>query len=222
MAVFGQTNVDFSPVTKIFTPGVVILLALSLLGFALSWAAPGFCADVLAISAPGVFGGKIWQLVTYPFVGSCAITLVFTSALILFIGSSVEREWRTASFVVLWAVLSVVCGLLWVIITSAVGGNYAGARASGCAYGLLATFGLLNRGRRLLFFVATIEAQHMVLLLIAAGIILTIMQPIGLIWVLGAPVGYFYVKLRWKVAARRAAAYKKPDARRPGQFVDID
>lgn len=221
MAAMMQSNPTVPSVTKLFTPGVIFLLTISILGFFLSAFAADFAMNIFAISGRGLMKARIWQLVTYPFVNIMPMNLVFSGFMILFIGSAIEREWRTASFLILWLVVSVVCGILWVLITSVLGGGYIGTGSGACTYGLLATFGLLNRGRRLNIFFATLEAQYLVLIFIAIGIILNIMQPIGLIWISGALVAYIYVKLRWRLS-EQSASHTRDSSAPKGRFVDID
>jgi membrane associated rhomboid family serine protease len=192
-----------------------------ILGFTLFSYANTFVMVHLALSADSFMRGRIWQLFTYPFVNGCGTDLIFSGVLVLFIGSSVERAWRTASFLIFWLVVSVTCGLLWVAVNLALGSNYAGLGTTACGYGLIGAFGLLFRGRRVLAFFWTVEAQYLALFLIAIGIILGIPRPITWIWVSGAAVAYVYIKQRWRQAPRAASARSPEQGRRDG-FVDID
>lgn len=206
--------------SKLFTPAVTAILILLVAGFTMIHYAGNFTFNHLAISLPGILHGKIWQLVTYPFFDSCSWTLVFDGLLVLFIGSAVEREWRTGSFVLLWLIVSVVCGLVWIGISALVGTNYIGLGAASCGFGLIAVWGLLYRRKRFLTVFWAVEAQYLAWILIVIGIVLGIPQPITWIWVSGALVGYLYVKLRWRAssAGRTAPAEQS----RPRGFVDID
>jgi membrane associated rhomboid family serine protease len=205
---------------KLFTPAVTIILILLVAGYALLNYATGWTLDYFALSAAGILQGRIWQLVTYPFFDSCGWTLVFDGLLVLFIGSAVEREWRTGAFVLLWLVVSVVCGLVWVIVSAILGRNFIGMGPASCAYGLIAVFGLLNRKKRFLALFWTVEAQHIAVGLIVIGIIAGIQRPITWIWVTGALVAYLYVKLRWRISNAAKAAPSRNY--KPQSFVDID
>lgn len=222
MATIYQPQTGFSSPTKIFTPAVTSILVLSILGLILTMLMPDFATKFLALSGRGLLHGMIWQLVTYVFVNSMPINFIFSALMILFIGSAIERQWRTASFIALWLVISVICGLLWVLLSLILGVNYIGTGAGACTYGLLAIFGILNRGKRISIFMATLEAQYLVLIFIAVGIILNIVQPIGLIWVSGALVAYLYIKLLWKMSEKSAALNNLSASGRRGRFVDID
>lgn len=222
MDTMGQRQLSFPSPTKLFTPGVITIFALSVAGILLSTFAPGFTTGFLAVSARNVFHGRIWQLVTYPFVSNSPMNLVFSGLMILFVGSAIEREWRTASFLLLWMVISAGCGLLWVIVNLLAGTNFIGMGASGCTYGLIATMGLLFRGRRFFMFFAAVESRYLVLILIVIGILMSLSTPINIVWVSGALVAYLYVKLRWRMASTSHAARPPAEQRRPGGFVDVD
>lgn len=205
---------------KLFTPAVTTILILLVAGFATIFYAPKFTLNYMALTLGGLLQGKIWLLVTYPFFDSCSLTMIFDSLLVLFIGSAIEREWRTGAFVLLWLVVSVVCGLIWVAISALFGRNFIGISSASCAYGLIATFGLLYRKKRFLAFFWALEAQYIAWGLIVIGIVLGIRQPLAWIWVAGALVAYVYVKLRWRAASNKGNAAS--GRYRPGSFVDID
>ena len=217
-----QTQMSFPPPTKLFTPAVVTILVLLIVGILLSTFAPAFTTSFLAVSARNVLHGKIWQLVTYPFVSDSLMNLIFSGLMVLFVGSVIEREWRTVSFLLLWLVISAGCGLLWVVVNLFTGNNFIGMGASGCTYGLITTMGLLFRGRRFFMFFATVESQYLVLILIAIGILMNIATPINLVWISGALVAYGYIKLRWSMVAKSGRSIPSVGQRRSNGFVDID
>lgn len=155
---------------KLFTPAVVTILLLLIAGFTLIYYAPQFTLRYLALSLEGIKQGKVWQLITYPFFDSCGITLVFDGLLILFIGSAIEREWRTGAFVLLWLIVSVVCGLIWIAVNALLGRNFIGIGSASCAYGLIAVFGLLYRKRRFLAFFGLWKLSILRVVLLLSGL----------------------------------------------------
>jgi membrane associated rhomboid family serine protease len=218
----GQTQMSFPSPTKLFTPGVTAIIILLIAGMLLSLFAGDFTMSFFALSASNVLHGRIWQIVTYPFVSSLPINMIFSGLIVLFVGSAIEREWRTASFILLWLVTSVGCALLWIIVNLLTGNNFIGAGASGCTYGLIATMGLLFRGRRFFMFFVTVDSKYLVLILIAIGILMNIATPINLVWILGALIAYVYIKLRWSMASRSQGSVSSVKQRRSGDFVDVD
>jgi membrane associated rhomboid family serine protease len=206
---------------RIFTPAVTVVLILSVAGLLLLIYANDFSRDFLALGPENFIHGRFWQILTYPFL-NCPLSLVFNGLIILFIGSDIEREWKTGSFVLLWLITSVCCGLVWVIIGLLIGNNYTGAGSASCTFGIITAMGLMRRDKRFFVFFATIEGQYLAMVLIAAGIILSVFPPINLIWVLGVPVSYLYIKMRWKMASRVRIGLADRGQRRSGSFVDID
>ena len=206
---------------KLFTPGVIILISLLVAGF-LGLALGGDAVGrALALSPLAVRHGKIWQLVTYPFLNG-PVGLMCNGMVILFFGSAIEREWRTASFLLLWLTVTITCALLWIVLNLIMNYSMAGAGAGVGGFGLIATFGLLFRGRRFFAFFGTIEAQHLAIGLIAIGVILSLPVPITLVWVAGALVAYVYVKVRWSLQARPSVRPGLQRSGGKGKFVDID
>jgi membrane associated rhomboid family serine protease len=218
----GQTQIVFPSPSKLFRPGVTAIIILLVSGFLLSTFAGNFAINFFALSAQGVLNGRVWQILTYPFVSNSPINLIFSGLMLLFVGSAIEREWRTASFLLLWLVISIGCGLLWIIVNILFNINFIGMGAAGCTYGLLATMGLLFRGQRLFFFFVTIESQYLVLILIAIGILMSLAVPINLIWIAGASIAYIYVKLRWRMASQGGVNISSTEPTRSDGFVDID
>ncbi len=206
---------------KLFTPGVTGVLILCVIGYLLCALAPA-SVGAFGLSVEGFTRAKVWQFVTYPFLHFCPWNLIFNSMMILCVGSAIEREWRTVSFVALWLVVSIACGLLWVAVNLLTGSNFVGVGAAACCYGIIGTMALLFYGTRFFFFFTTVEAQYLALILIAIGIILNIKPPINLVWVVGAPVAYIYVKTCWS-HARKGRFHARPrPTKHKGNFVDID
>ena len=207
---------------KLFTPAVTVIIILMIVGYTLLSYARGFVVNHLVLSGTGVLHGKIWQLLTFSFFNDGSLCLVFNGILLLFVGSSIEREWRTGPFLLFLLVISVTCGLLWVIVNLVLGKNFAGLGMSAWGYGLIAAFGVLFY-RRLVFTVLwTVEAQYLSWFLIGVGIVLGIPRPITWIWISGAAVAYAYIKLRQQQNVGRAKIRRSAGRDRGDDFVDID
>lgn len=207
---------------KLFTPAVTTIIVLMIIGYTLISYAGDFVINHLALSGAGVIHGKIWQLLTYPFFEGCSRNLIFNGFLLLFVGSSIEREWHTGPFILFLLVVSVTCGVLWVIVDLLLPRIYIGLGMSACGYGLIAAFGVLFYRRLVFTILWTVEAQYLAWLLIGIGIVLGIPQPITWIWVSGAAVGYAYIKLRQQQNVGRAKIRHSAGRDRGGDFVDID
>jgi membrane associated rhomboid family serine protease len=201
---------------KLLTPGVLTVLVLMIAGYTLLSYAEEFAIGVLALSPSGLMSWRVWQLLTYPFIASGWPT-IWNGLCILFFGSAVEREWGTKSFFILWLVVTIACGLIWVGISLLFRREFIGVTADAPTYGILGAFGLLFWRKRFLFFFWGMEAQYIAAMLIIIGLLWGIPTPIVWVWVAGAGVAYLYIKLIWK--ARTFSFRSAPkDA---GRFKDL-
>jgi membrane associated rhomboid family serine protease len=207
---------------KLFTPAVTIMIALMVIGYALIHHAKEFTLGYLALNPQTFLPLRLWQLVTYSLIDVSSWNLVFDLVVVLFLGSAIEREWRSRSLLMLLLTVSVTCGAVWVLVNLVAGWNYIGIGTGACAYGLIAAFGLVFRRKRFFGFFWTLEAQYLALLLIGIGLVIGIARPITWIWIGGAAVAYVYIKLRWRIASGAAGRSTRAARTRPGSFVDID
>lgn len=206
---------------KLLTPGVITILALLVVGYAVVYYAEDFTVNYLSISGRGLLRGMVWQLITYSFVNLSTWSMLFDGLVLLFMGSAIEREWRTGRFLLTWAVVSAVCGVIWAFVCLVIGRQYPGIGSAAGSYGLIAIFGVLFRRQRFLAWFWTVEAQNIAIFLIVVGIVIGLRQPMAWIWVAGAGVGYIYVKL-CMAARSRPQTGGEAAAARPRGFVDID
>ncbi len=207
---------------RILTPGVLVILLLLVAGYALVGYFPDFVAAYLAVSPRGIFSGRIWQLVTYSFAEGCPSGLVFDGLVVLFIGSAVEREWHTRRLLLLWLAVSIACAVVWVLAGLVMRANYIGLGSAAASYGLIGTFGLLFRRQRFLFWLWTVEAQHIAILLIVIGIVVGIRQPMAWIWVAGAGAAYIHFKILAGAGKTSGGFGKAAVPQQKRGFVDID
>ena len=194
-------EIAIQPPAAYFSRGSVTFILLMIAGYVLFCLAPGFAQGQLELNPGAVLQGRVWQLATYLFVDENIGSLVMSCFCVLLIGSALEREWRTRSFVALWFIVGISCALIWMAVSLAVQlvsnmGLPRGYSAAGAVYGLLGAFGLAFRRRRSFL---GMETQYVVLILVALGLLLGITNMITWIWVAGAGVGYLYLKLIWRL-----------------------
>jgi len=216
-----QVELAYSRPSQYFTPGVILLLVLMVVGLVLSYYAHEWTDAWLVLYPTDVLHGHVWKLVTYSFV-NCPLPMVLNGLVVVLCGSAIEREWRTRSFLLLWLVVGGVCGVVWTLVSLIIslfgGSEYAGVGSASCVYGIFGAFGLVFRRQRVLSFFFLFEAQYIVLILIGIGLIFAIPQPMTLIWVGGAGVAYLYIKLIWRI--RSGWSRKRP--KEAGRFAEID
>lgn len=218
----GYARYEMPTPEKIFTPVVTTLIGLSVAGFVLTLLAQDFVASWLALNPYFVIRGRVWQLLTYPFVGNNALFLILDTVVMLVLGSAVEREWRSRALLGLWLVVTILCAVLWILVSLLTGTSSIITGMGAGAFGMVGAFGLLFRERRFLWFLVAVNAQTLALILIAVGIIFCLPTPIALVQILGAPIAYGYVHLLWWLGSRDESVVSKGSDYRPGGFVDID
>ncbi|HPD46580.1 MAG TPA: rhomboid family intramembrane serine protease [Anaerohalosphaeraceae bacterium] len=218
-----RLQVELPAPSQLFTPGVIGSLVLLIVGYAVMCYAPNFVVANLALSTQGVFSGKVWQLLTYPFMEPFVLNVIFGLWVIIFAGSAVERQWGTRGYLLLWLVVTVVCGLVWLLVSMALEQPWVGGGISVACYGLIGAFGLLYRHARFFMWICTIEGQWLALIMIGIGLVLCIPAPVTVVWVGGALVAYVYVQIRWRLQS--GPKLRQPRAQKAGGgggFVDID
>lgn len=142
--------------------------------------------------------------------------------MLLFAGSTVEREWGTKSFASLWLTVSLFCGLLWTLVSLMLGQSYLGSTSTACSYAMIAVLGMMFRGVRASMLLVTVEVQVLAMIFIGIGIIQSLMAPITLIWVSGAAVGYAFAKIRRRSSDTQARGHLNHSDYKPDSFVDVD
>lgn len=207
---------------KMLTPVVSVSILLMIAGYALANYAEQFTLNWLALNPQTFWPFGIWQLLTYSFLNEKWWFLLTNGLIVLFIGSAVEREWRSRSFLFMMLAVIVSCALLWLIVCKIVGRAYIGGGSESYAYGVIGAFGLLFRRQRFLLFFWAFEGKHVALLLVAIGVVIGITGPMLWVWVAGAAVAYGYVKLQWRRKSAAARSRSGAMQRRGGSFVDID
>lgn len=215
-----QVQMAMPAPAKLLTPGVVTLLVLMLAGCLLYEFRPA-AVNLLTVTPVALFALELWRLLTYPFVTDI-LGLIGAGLVVVFLGSAMEREWRTGSFLLFCAVVTAASGLIWIaagVLFGLMCGYVwpAGAGTSALSYGLIAAFGMMNRGRRFMVFFGTMEAQHLAWLIIGIGVLMCVRAPAQMVWVSGAAVAYVYLKLLWD----RSLPFTTRQPRRTGRFEDL-
>lgn len=109
-----------------------------------------------------LFGGAIWQLVTYMFLHTSQITHIFFNLLTLwFFGGELEQRWGSKFFLTYYLATGVGAAVIYVTGTALAAGLFnVGATAllipvqgaSGAIFGLLLAYGLIFGDRTVYFF----------------------------------------------------------------------
>ncbi len=160
-----------------------------------------------------VFGGRIWQIVTYSFLHGDVMHLVLNMMMLVFIGGELESAWGTPRFLRFYFFCVVCGGLAYLFLQTLVWkGTAPMVGASGGIYGLLMAYGILFGERVLLFMMLfPMKAKHFVWILAAIELLSTVFAGhagggLGSVAHLGGMAGgfaYLYGRAYWKVSQKR-------------------
>ena len=212
-----QWHYEIPPLRKIFLPGTTGLLAAYVVGYILFALLPQLTFTLFGLHPGAGLLIRPWQMVTYPFLtGPCSF--LWAVAAVLILGSAVERQWRTGPLLMLWALTTVGCGILWCLFWGIpVGGG------SGYFFSVLAVCGCIFRNRRLHF--PPVRVDHLVLVVIGLYLVLAVGRPDLFIWIAGAGIGWCCVRyFRWRDRRQAGAPALSAHVASPPRkgFVDID
>ena len=128
-------------------------------------------ASLLGLSANGVNSGLVYQFVTFPFVDSSFMSVLFNGLIIWFIGADLEMKWGEKFYLQFLAVASLSAGLIYYVISLFASGlGYAPLMGlTGFTYALLMAYAIIYSERQLTFMLLfPMKAKYFCMLL--AGI----------------------------------------------------
>ncbi len=210
---------------KLFTPVTVCYLIITILLMLFSDFAAKIAPSII-ISGDGIMDGKLWTPLTFTFFGGgrcCVLIFVWNTVVFYVLGSYVERQWKSLPFLLYLVVISVLCGITWVLLTSILGHSDAvlfGTQSLG--YSLMVVFGLLRRDAYVMIPGGSMKMLHFMLGLLVISGLLCLAAPLYLISLSGALWGYLYMRVQKKIASRRAAPPHFSSKPRGDKFVDLD
>lgn len=144
---------------------IIINTAIYFLSFA---GGPEILSEYALIPA-SVFGGKVWQIVSYMFLHGNLSHLFFNMYALLVFGIPVEQTWGSRNFLIFYFFAGIGAGLTILVMNGLIlGGVYMDIPtlgASGAIFGVLTAFGFLYPDSViLLFFVIPLKAKYLVIL----------------------------------------------------------
>lgn len=111
---------------------------------------------ILGLSAGGLFQGLIFQLITYPFMETQLMSLLFNSLIVWFIGSELESQWGTKIYLRFLLITILGVGLIYTLVNLifffGTPNYYAHIHGlSGVNFALLIAYSLLYPDRQMAF-----------------------------------------------------------------------
>ena len=224
---YHESRVSFTVALLIVNASVFIVQLLA----SNSIPAVEFEYNYFALSLAGLEHGFIWQLLTFQFMHSGWMHIIFNSLAIYFFGRPVEIALGRRHFLTLYLSAGIVGGLvqmLFALLLPSFGGAVVGASAGG--YGLVAAFAILHweeRFNMLIYFIPVTMTGKILLAVSLALAFLGILTPnsgvANAAHLGGILTGAYYVRLfiqgqwpGWKFSARRSAP-REVAAKRAGK-----
>lgn len=210
----GGLSPRLTPTVKILlmVMGGAFLVQLSLTQFA-GIAIEGW----LGFAPEAFFSGRVWQLLTYPFLHGSLTHILFNGLILYMLGAELEMRWGSRRFLKYFAVCAVggallqsLCwGLSLLVLPhySDFLGNVPIIGASGALFGLFMAFGYLySESYVLVFFLVPMKAKHFVTFLAAIEIISAVFYNDAgsgggvahLVHLGGLFTGFLYLKIKGK------------------------
>jgi membrane associated rhomboid family serine protease len=164
-----QSQMYVPPLSKVNKIIISVYVGTFILGTILMQTAGIKLVNIFGLSVVGLETGYIFQLVTYPFVDSGLINVVFNSMMIWFIGSELEAKWGTRFYLKYLAIATYMCGLCYVLIGLS-GGKFVNFLPlfglAGTNLALLLAYGIIFSERTmLLMFIFPVKAKYFCMIL---------------------------------------------------------
>jgi membrane associated rhomboid family serine protease len=174
-----------------------------------------------------MFEGRIWQLVTYPFLHADPLHLILNMMMLAFTASDLEFKWGRKSFLIYYFFCAAMAGVLYLLLQlwgwQGSGIDTPMVGASGAIYGCLMAYGIIFGERTLLFMMLfPMKAKHFIWVLAGVEFLSTIFSGRGglssaaHVGGMIAGLGYLWVQARLQIAGRRAAS--SPAKKSSGKF----
>jgi len=153
------------------------------------------------LSLGGITDGKIFQLITYPFIARNILELLFDAMVIWFIGSDLENLWGQKRYLSFLLSVIVGSGLFYLLAEGISGAGVVLYGPSIMGLGLCLAFGVLYPDRTMYFLFFPVKARYFVLILIGMSLYNGVFSPMGILaW---GQLGAFASAWAWMVQQSR-------------------
>lgn len=152
---------------------------------------------VLGLSSIGIQKGFIFQVLTFPFIETQMLSVVFNALLIWFIGSDLESRWGTRFYLKFLALTTYLPGLVYLCLSFYNKGLFQIFNGmSGTNLALLVAYAMVFSERILVFmFIFPMKAKYFCMLLAAIEVYMTLSYKMSsLIHCLSMALAFFYFR----------------------------
>lgn len=164
-----QSQMYVPPLTKINKILIAIYVGVFVLHTFLMMAFNLNLSIILGLSVSAVKAGFIFQILTYPFIDTALLSVVFNSLIMWFIGSELEVKWGRKFYLKFLAISAYSCGLLFLAIGFFTSINLSLLHGfTGINLALLIAYGMIYSERTMIFmFLFPMKAKYFCMLLAA-------------------------------------------------------
>ena len=164
-----QSQMNVPPLSKVNKTILIVYVSSFVLGTILKMSTGIQLEAVFGLSFTGLKSGLIFQLLTYPFVGTQLMSVVFNGLILWFIGSELEEKWGRIFYLKFLGVATYSCGLIYILLT-VLGGELFNFMPlfglTGTNLALLVAYGIIYSERTMIFmFLFPMKAKYFCLLL---------------------------------------------------------
>jgi membrane associated rhomboid family serine protease len=159
---------------------------------------------IFGLSGAGLFGGLIFQLITYPFVETQLMSFVFSSLIIWFIGSELEGQWGSKIYLRFLLLTILAVGLIFALVNLIFffGTRYYGTSLhglSGITFALLIAYAMLYPQRQLSFMmIFPMSARTFCWLLAGIEAYMAVFSSLASSWAHLLAMGISYLLIRFQ------------------------
>jgi len=194
-----QAQMYVPPLSKINKMIIIVTVAVFLLNSILGLAGKMSLVPWLGLSWAGLSGGLVYQPLTFVFMESSLMGVLFNCLLIWFIGSELEQKWGPIFYLkyLVLSVLASACVYVALSLTGVTGGLLAGL--GGVTYSLLVAYGLLFSDRMLTFMlIFPMKAKYFCMVLAGMQLYLGVFSGGGLVSLVHLSAMIFgFIYLKW-------------------------
>jgi membrane associated rhomboid family serine protease len=160
-------------------------------------------SSILGLSSAGLSRGMIFQFITYPFVDSQFMGVLFNGLVLWFIGSDLETSWGAKVYRRFLAVNVIVVGLIYVLVSFSLFAFSSHSSVliglTGLNYALLMSYALLYPDREmLLMMLFPVKARYFCIILAAIQFYFALMSSGASSWAHLLSMGVAFVLVKYQ------------------------
>lgn len=195
---------------------IIVYVATFVLNSVMGLAGEFSLAKLLGLSLQGMSSGLIYQLITFPFIETSLMSVIFHSLLIWFIGSDLETRWGQTFYLKFLALSVFASGVVYLIVSALASQVFNAVPImglGGVVFSLLMAYGIIFSDRQLSFMlIFPMKAKYFCLLLAGIELYMGIFSPHGkAAWahLAAGAVGFAYLKAK-SMRARGQKLFASP------------